>query len=127
MLIYSKIQAQQKTNNAKRTMKRKHCSIRFCHHFFFSLSFVVHYVFVEDKLNMYNTMFQCVTIHSQRFNVFTYLNKSAGKRLDIPSRYVCRHDIIPTKQTWQHDGMTYHPKLAKEGKTYGNYRQRSGF
>ena len=38
MLIYSKIQAQQKTNNAKRTMKRKHCSIRFCHHFFFSLS-----------------------------------------------------------------------------------------
>ena len=46
MLIYSKIQAQQKTNNAKRTMKRKHCSIRFCHHFFFSLSFVVHYVFV---------------------------------------------------------------------------------
>ena len=103
MLIYIKIQAQQKTNNAKRTMKRKHCSIRFCHHFFFSLSFVVHYVFVEDKLNMYNTMFQCVTIHSQRFNVFTYLNKSAGKRLDIPSRYVCRHDIIPTSR---HGNMT---------------------
>lgn len=84
MLIYSKIQAQQKTNNAKRTMKRKYSSVRFCHHFFFSQLFVVHYVFVEDKLNMYNTMFQCVTIHSQRFNVFTPVNKFAGKRQGNP-------------------------------------------
>lgn len=124
MLIYSKIQAQQDANNAKRTMKRKYGSIRFCHHFFFLLSFVVYYVFVEDKLNMYNAMFQCVTIHSQQLNAFTYINKSVGKRLDTPSRYcVCRHAIMPTSRhdnmtaqnnddisTWRHE---VHPKLAK--------------
>lgn len=84
MLIYSKIQAQQNTNNAKRTMKRKHSSIRFCHHFFFSLSFVGCHVFVEDKLNVYNTMFQYVIIHPQRFNAFAYTNKSTGKRQGNP-------------------------------------------
>ena len=35
MLIYSKIQAQQNTNNAKRTMKSECGSIRFCLHFSF--------------------------------------------------------------------------------------------
>lgn len=80
MLIYSKIQTQQNTNNAKRTMKRKYGSVRFCHHFFFSLLFVVHNMFVEDKLKAYNTMYQCITIHSQRFNAFTYINRFAGKR-----------------------------------------------
>ena len=79
MLIYSKIQAQQNTNNAKRTMKRKHCSIRFCHHFFFSLSFVGHHAFVENKLNVYQAIYQCVMHHIQHFNAFTPVNKSVGK------------------------------------------------
>lgn len=85
MLIYSKIQAQQNTNNAKRTMKSECGSIRFCLHFFFSLLFVVHHVFVENKLDVYNTMFQCVTIYSQRLNAFTYINKSVGKWQGNPS------------------------------------------
>lgn len=127
MLIYSKIQAQQNTNNAKRTMKRKYGSIRFCHHFFFLLSFVVYYVFVEDKLNMYNTMFQCVTIHSQQLNAFTAINKSVGKTTGCPEQVLrmptCHHDDKQIWQqtarnhddipTWRHDVP---PKQTKEEK-----------
>lgn len=125
MLIYSKIQAQQNTNNTKRTMKRKHSSIRLCPHFFFSLPFVGHHAFVEDKLSTYQAIYQCVIYHIQHFNAFTPVNKSVGKRQDVPSRYyVCRHAIMPTSR---HGNMTYTPKLAKEEKASGDHRQRSGF
>lgn len=76
MLIYSNIQAQQSANNAQRTMKRERGSIRFSPHFFFSLSFVVHHAFVEDKLSAYQTIYQCVMCYIQHFNAFTYINKS---------------------------------------------------
>lgn len=122
MLIYRNIQAQQNANNAQRTMKRERGSIRFCPHFFFSLPFVGHHAFVEDKLSTYHTIYQCVMCHIQHFNAFTPVNKSVGKRLDAPSRYcVCRHVIMPTSRhgnmtAYRHGGMTCHPKLAKEEK-----------
>lgn len=53
MLIYSNIQAQQNANNTQRTMKKERGNIRLCHHFFFSLPFVGHHAFVEDKLSVY--------------------------------------------------------------------------
>ena len=96
MLIYSNIQTQQNTNNTQRTMKRERGSIQSDPHFFFSLPFVGHHAFVEDKLSAYQTMYQCVMYHIQHFNAFTPVNKSVGKRQDAPSRYyVCRHDIMP--------------------------------
>ena len=98
-MIYSKIHSQQNANNAQRTMKRERSSIRFCPHFFFSLPFVGHHAFVEDKLNAYQAIYQCVMCHIQRFNAFIPVNKSVGKRQDAPSRYyVCRHAIMPTSR-----------------------------
>ena len=82
MLIYSNIQAQQNANNTQRTMKRERGSIQSCPHFFFSLPFVGHHAFVEDKLSAYQTIYQCVMYHIQHFNAFTPVNKSVGKRLD---------------------------------------------
>lgn len=105
MLIYSKIHSQQNTNNAKRTMKRKYSSVRFCHHFFFSQLFVVHYVFVEDKLSVYQAIYQCVMCYVQHFNAFTLVNKSVGKTAGCPKQVLrmptCHH---ADKQAWQHDG-----------------------
>ena len=79
MLIYSNIQTQQNTNNAQRTMKKEQGNIRFCPHFFFSLPFVGHHAFVEDKLSAYQTIYQCIMCHIQHFNAFTPVNKSVGK------------------------------------------------
>lgn len=138
MLIYSNIQAQQNSNNAQRTMKREHGSIQSCPHFFFSLSFVGHHVFVEDKLSAYQAIYQCVMCHIQHFNAFTPVNKSVGKRLDATNRYyVCRHAIMSTSRhgnmtaqnhdgipTWRHD---IPPKAGERGKASGDHRQRSGF
>ena len=127
MLVYNNIQAQQNANNAQRTMKRKYSSIRFCHHFFFSLSFVVHNMFVEDKLKVYNTMCQCITIHSQRFNAFTYINKFAGKRQGNPIG-ITYADMTSSQQvgmaTWRHDVPS---QTGEKGKASGDHRQRSGF
>lgn len=86
MLIYNNIKTQQSSNNTQRTMKREHGCIKFCHHFFFSLSFV------EDKLSMYYAIYQCIAHHFQQFNAFTYINKSAGKWQGNPNwNYLCRH------------------------------------
>lgn len=87
MLIYSNIQAQQNANNAQRTMKKERSSIQSCPHFFFSLSFVGHHAFVENKLSTYQAIYQCVMCHIQHFNAFTPFNKSVGKRQDAPSIY----------------------------------------
>ena len=139
MLIYSNIQTQQNTNNAQRTMKKEQGNIRFCPHFFFSLPFVGHHAFVEDKLSAYQTNIPnvlCVI-----FNTSTLLHPSTspwGKRLDAPSRYyVCRHAIMPTSRhgnmtarnygdipTWRHDMPS---QAGERGKTSGDHRQRSGF
>lgn len=130
MLIYSNIQAQQNANNAQRMMKREHGSIQSCPHFFFSLSFVGHHAFVENKLSTYQAIYQCVMCHIQHFNAFTPFNKSVGKRQDAPSMYyVCRHNIMPTNghgdiPTWRHDVQS---GQAKEEKASGDHRQRSGF
>ena len=138
MLIYSNIQAQQNANNTQRMMMRERCNILYCPHFFFSLPFVGHHAFVEDKLSAYQTIYQCIMCHIQHFNAFTPINKSVGKRLDTPSRYyVCRHAIMPTSRhgnmtarnygdipTWRHDMPS---QAGERGKTSGDHRQRSGF
>ena len=104
MLIYSKIQAQQNTNNTQRTMKRERSSIRLYHHFFFSLPFVGHHAFVEEKLSMYQAIYQHVICYIQHFNAFTPINKSVGKTAGCPKQVLrmptCHH---ADKQTRQHD------------------------
>ncbi|WP_290092903.1 hypothetical protein [uncultured Bacteroides sp.] len=116
MLIYSKIHSQQNANNAQRTMKKEDGCIQFCHHFFFSLLFVVHNMFVEDKLKVYNTIFQCVTIHSQQFNAFIDINKSAGKRQGNPIG-ITYADMTSSRQagmaTWRHDVPSQTGKRGK--------------
>ena len=138
MLIYSKIHSQQNANNTQRTMKKERSSIQFCPYFFFSLPFVGHHAFVEDKLSAYQAIYQCVMCHIQHFNAFTPVNKSVGKRLDATNRYyVCRHAIMPTRRhgnmtarkhgdipTWRHDVQS---GQAEEEKASGDHRQRSGF
>lgn len=124
MLIYNNIHSQQNANNVKRAMRMRDGFIRFCHHFFFSLPFVGHHVFVEDELNIYYTIYQCIAHHIQQFNAFLAINKSTGKWQGNPSQnYLCRHAVIPTRS---HDNMTarnhddiptwammYHPKPEK--------------
>ena len=130
MLIYSNIQAQQDANNAQRTMKWECSNSQSYPHFFFSLSFVGHHAFVEDKLSAYQAIYQCVMCHIQHFNAFTPFNKSVGKRQDAPSMYyVCRHNIMPTNghgdiPTWRHDVLS---QAGERGKASGDHRQRSGF
>lgn len=126
MLIYNNIQAQQNANNAQRTMKKEQGNIRLCPHFFFSLSFVGHHAFVEDKLSTYQAIYQCVMCYIQHFNAFTPVNKSVGKRLDAPSHYVadmpsCRQaDMPPCRHenmvAYRHGGMTYNPDRRKRKK-----------
>lgn len=116
MLIYSKIHSQQNANNAQQTMKRERSSIRFCPHFFFSLPFVGHHAFVEDKLSAYQAIYQCVMYHIQHFNAFTSANKSVGKRQGNPIGITyadmppCRHENMVA---YRHGGMTYNPDRQK--------------
>lgn len=85
-------------------MKREDSCIQFSPHFFFSLPFVGHHAFVEDKLSTYQAIYQYVMCHIQHFNAFAPVNKSVGKRLDATNRYyVCRHTIMPTSR---HSNMT---------------------
>ncbi|WP_368350632.1 hypothetical protein, partial [Parabacteroides merdae] len=105
MLIYNNIQAQQNSNNAQRTMKKERGSIQSCLHFFFSLPFVGHHAFVEEKLSMYQAIYQHVICYIQHFNAFTPINKSVGKTAGCPKQVLrmptCHH---ADKQTWQHNG-----------------------
>ncbi len=103
MLIYSKIHSQQNANNAQRTMKRERSSIRFCPHFFFSLPFVGHHAFVEDKLSAYQAIYQCVMCHIQRFHTRQQVRgETTGCPKQVLRMPTCHH---ADKQAWQHDGM----------------------
>lgn len=127
MLIYSKIHSQQNANNAQRTMKKEDGCIQFCHHFFFSLPFVGHHAFVEDKLSAYQAIYQCVMCYIQHFNVFTPVNKFAGKRQGNPIG-ITYADMTSSQQagmaTWRHAVPS---QTGENGKASGDHRQRSGF
>lgn len=139
MLIYSNIQTQQNANNAQRTMKKERSSIQSCPLFFFSLPFVGHHAFVEDKLSAYQAIYQCVMYHIQHFNTSTLLHPSTSpwETAGCPKLLRSRHAIMPTSR---HSNMTVRkhgdistgrhgvsPQAGERRKASGDHRQRSGF
>ena len=72
-------------------------------------------------------MCQCVTIHSQRFNAFTYINKFAGKRQGNPIG-ITYADMTSSRQagmaTWRHDVTS---QAGERGKASGNTGSAADF
>ena len=80
-------------------MKRRSNGTSFRPYLFFSHPFVGRYAFVERLFRTYFAIYQYVIYPHQQFNVFSPLNKSAGKAIEVNiaiRRLVGRTSVLPT-------------------------------
>ncbi len=99
MLIYNKIYSQQIFNKRKGLLKRKAKRHTITAFLFLFVSKCFVNGFVERLLRMYIAVHQRVIYPRQQFNIFSTLNKSAGKATEVNTairRLVGRTSVLPT-------------------------------